>query len=181
MTTDRRIRPARLLALTAWGFLTWLLLTWTATVEVLLAGAVIALATACVLAPLGGVVRPWVLLRPRRLLGLARLTALAAGAVVRANLQLSRLIWQRHPRLRTGMVIAPTRVSTDGGFAAVGLLTSLIVDNQVVDADPDGHELLYHVLQRPSGGRAGAYEAINGPVEHRILDLDEADQRAGHD
>jgi multicomponent Na+:H+ antiporter subunit E len=60
-------------------------------------------------------------------------------------------------------------VRTDGGLAAVGLITSLIVDNQITDVDR-GHDLLqYHAVSVPEGDREQARDAVNGPVE-RLLE-----------
>ena len=56
---------ARLIALWCWAYLLWVLLTWTLTAEQLLFGAVVALAVAVALAPLGEVVRPWPQQPPR--------------------------------------------------------------------------------------------------------------------
>jgi multicomponent Na+:H+ antiporter subunit E len=125
---------------------------------------------AVALAPLGDVARPWRLLAPRRLAGAAVLLALAARQVVVANLRLSRLIWdpRLRRRLRTGMIIVPTSQVTEGGLTAVGLVTSVIVDNQLADLDPSRGQLQYHAVEVPDGGPEQAREQINGPVE-RIL------------
>ena len=53
-------------------------------------------------------------------------------------------------------------------FFVKRLLTSLVVDNQVVDVDPSSNEMLYHCLDVPEGDR---YDAVNGPLEQRILDV----------
>lgn len=55
---------------------------------------------------------------------------------VRANLRMSRRIWLSRSPLPTGMVVLPTRAEEKGALAAVSLLTSLVVDNQLVDVDP---------------------------------------------
>jgi multicomponent Na+:H+ antiporter subunit E len=167
----KRELVGRVAALSIWGYATWLLLTWTATLEMFVSGAVIAVMVAIALAPLGPVARPWAILWPPRLLATIVLTMVSAAKVVKANLLLARFIWSPRPPLTTGMVITDTTMRSEGGLAGVGVLTSLIVDNQVVDVDRERHELLYHVLQHPDGGRAGAYEAINGPVERRIAPL----------
>lgn len=125
------------------------------------------------LAPLGGVAGPWLLLRPRRLVAVVILLVAAAGRIVQANLKLSRLIW--HPRLtrpggplHSGMVIVPTRYEEAGDLAAVGLITSLIVDNQISDLDRSRRELQYHAVQVPEGSQDEASEEINAPVERMI-------------
>ena len=163
----------RVLALSCWAYLVWVLLTWTLTLETQLFGAGVALAVAVLLAPLGEVAPPWRLLAPRRLAGAAALLASVAGRVVVANLRLSRLIW--HPRLRrpggplrAGMVIVPTRYQAAGPLTAVGLITSLIVDNQITDLDVGRRQLQYHAVVVPDGGPEQAREEINGPVE-RLL------------
>jgi multicomponent Na+:H+ antiporter subunit E len=125
------------------------------------------------LAPLGEVAGPWRLLTPRRLAAAVVLLASAAGRIVRANLKLSRLIW--HPRLRrrdgplrSGMVIVPTRFASDGQLAAVGVITSLIVDNQLADLDRSCGELQYHAVQVPAGGPESKRQQINGPAEELL-------------
>jgi multicomponent Na+:H+ antiporter subunit E len=155
----------RVAGLACWAFLVWVLLTWTLSAEQLIFGAVIALVVAVALAPLGAVAGPWRLLRPRALAGGVWLLIVAAGRVLLANLRLSRRIWDPRRPLASGMVIAPTRERTDGGLAAVGVISSLIVDNQIVDLDVRAHELQYHAVSVPEGGAGTVYEEVNGPVE----------------
>ena len=160
----------RAMALFCWAYAVWVLLTWTRTAEQLLFGAGIAAAVAVALAPLGEVAGPWQLLTPRRLAGAALLLLLAARLTVVANLRLSRLIWdpRLRQRLRTGMIIVPTDQDSVGGLTAVGLITSVIVDNQLVDLDRSRRQLQYHAVEVPDGGPGQARRQINGPVE-RIL------------
>jgi multicomponent Na+:H+ antiporter subunit E len=63
------------------------------------------------------------------------------------------------------MVITPTRERQDWGLAAVGVVSSLIVDNQLADLDARARELQYHAFAVPDGGAEQAREQINGPVE----------------
>ena len=158
----------RVCALFCWAFGVWVLLTWTLTVQQLAFGAGIAAVVAVALAPLGDVAGPWQLLSPRRLAATAALLLLAARRIVIANLRLSRLIWDPRLPLRSGMVVVPTRERSAGGLTAVGLITSVIVDNQLVDVDRSRAQLQYHAVEVPAGGPARAREAINGPVEQRL-------------
>lgn len=177
MSTDKRgatgrgALARRVLALACWTYLVWVLLTWTLTLEMQLFGVGFALVVAVALAPLGEVAGPWALLTPRRLGGAVRLVTAAGGQIVLANLKLSRLIW--HPRLRrldgplrSGMVIVPTDYERAGQLTAVGLITSLIVDNQITDLDRSRRELQYHAVEVPEGGPEQARAAVNGPAEH---------------
>lgn len=152
-----------------WAFGVWLLLTWTLTVEQLLFGACIAAVVALALAPLGNVAGPWRLLRPRALAGGAWLLIATAGRVFLANVSLSRRIWDPRRPLASGMVIAPTRERADGGLAAVGVISSLIVDNQLVDLDARAHELQYHAVAVPDGGAEQVRRQVNGPVEDLLM------------
>jgi multicomponent Na+:H+ antiporter subunit E len=161
---SRRIL-ARLIGLCCWGYLVWALLTWTRTVEQVLSGAFIAAVVAVALAPLGEVAGPWRLLRPRALAGGVWLLLAAASRVLLANLRLSRRIWDPRRPLASGMVIMPTRERTDGGLAAVGVISSLIVDNQITDLDARAHELQYHAVAVPQGGPEEVRAQVNGPVE----------------
>jgi multicomponent Na+:H+ antiporter subunit E len=154
----------RFLSLTVWAYAVWVVLTWTRTAEQLLAGLAIAVLVAVALRPLGEVAAPWNILRPRRLTGLVLLGMSALGHVVAANVKLSRRIWAPSRPLRSGMVIVPTHARTDGELAMVGLVSSLIVDNQIVDLDRDAHLLQYHAVDVPRD-RDRAVTAINGPVE----------------
>jgi multicomponent Na+:H+ antiporter subunit E len=156
---------SRLIGLWCWAYLVWALLTWTLTVEQLVFGGAIALAVAVALAPLGEVAGPWRLLRPRALAGGVWLLLAAAGRVLLANLRLSRRIWDPRRPLASGMVITPTREREDWGLAAVGVISSLIVDNQITDLDARAHELQYHAVAVPEGGAEQARAQINGPVE----------------
>jgi multicomponent Na+:H+ antiporter subunit E len=155
----------RLAGLWCWCYLVWVLLTWTLTVEQQVYGACIAAAVALALAPLGEVAGPWRLLRPRALAGGAWLLLSAAGRILLANLELSRRIWDPRRPLASGMVITPTRERTDWGLAAAGVISSLIVDNQITDLDAHAHEFQYHAVMVPDGGKEKAYQEINGPVE----------------
>ena len=157
----------RVIALFCWAYGVWVLLTWTRTAEQLLFGAGIAAAVAVSLAPLGEVAGPWSLLTPRRLAGTVVLLLLAARQIVAANLRLSRLIWdpRLRQRLRTGMIIVPTSQDSAGGLTAVGLITSVVVDNQLADLDRSARQLQYHAVEVPGGGPEQAREHINGPVE----------------
>jgi multicomponent Na+:H+ antiporter subunit E len=167
----------RVAALFCWAFGVWVVLTWSRALEVLLFGAGTAAVTAVALAPLGEVARPWRLLHPRRLAGGVRLGLVAAGRIVMANLRLSRRIWAPSRPLRSGMVIAATRESSEGGLTAMGLLTSVIVDNQLVDVHRSGHRLQYHAVATPDGDAEQVRDAINGPVERLLARLEEAKER----
>lgn len=163
----------RVIALSCWAFLVWVLLTWTRTLEQLLFGAAVALGTAFALAPLGEVAGPWQLLAPRRLAAAAAMLVLVARRIVAANLRLTRLIWDPRRPLRSGMIIVPTQERSDGGLTAVGLITSVIVDNQLVDLDRETAQLQYHAVEIPDGGPASARAAINGPVERLLAGFSE--------
>jgi multicomponent Na+:H+ antiporter subunit E len=155
------------LALFCVAFAVWILLSWTATLEQLIVGAVCSVLVAVVCAPLGPVAAPWSM-RPRRMLAIATTSAWAVGRIVRANLSLSRRIWTPRPPLRPGMVIVATEMESEGELTAVGLISSLIVDNQIVDVDRSRHELLYHAVWIDSGDPADNRRKINGPLEERI-------------
>jgi multicomponent Na+:H+ antiporter subunit E len=155
-------------ALWCWAFLTWVLLSWTLTLEQLLVGAVLAVVVAVGCAPLGDVAAPWTVLRPRSLLAVLRLAGWALPRVVGANISLSRRIWSPRRPLRPGMVIVPTQMRTDGELTAVGLVTSLIVDNQVVDVDRGHHEMQYHAVWVDTPDPDRNRDLINGPVEERL-------------
>lgn len=153
----------RFLALWAWCFLVWVLLTWTPQPEQIIFGMIDTAVVAAALAPLGGWAGPWRLLRrPDRLIILALTSAVR---MVQANLRLSRRVWSPSRPLRSGMVIVPTTKSSEAGLTAVGVLTSLIVDNQIVDVDRSGHRLQYHAVDVPDRDPA---EHINAPVERRL-------------
>lgn len=147
-------------ALAFWCFLAWLLLTGSPTAETIAFGLVVSLLVAFVLAPLGPVVSPW------RVLSRVRLAGFVFSKVLRANISLARRIWTPALPLATGMVIVPTRFGDEGRVAAVGIVSSLIVDNQIIDLDLVRRELVYHCVAVPAEGRR--YDEINGPLERRI-------------
>jgi multicomponent Na+:H+ antiporter subunit E len=162
----------RRVALGVWAYAVWVLLTWTPfSWETEAFGLVTALVLAHALAPFGEVARPWLLVDPRRLAAIIRLLGGTLRGIVVANLKLARLIWTPGLPLRSGMVIVPTAERSDGGLAAVGLISSLIVDNQIVDVDRRLHLLQYHAVCVPEGGRERARAAINGPVEDMLEPL----------
>ena len=160
-------RGARVLGVTAWCLAIWLLLLGTVSVETIVVGLVVALVISIGLSGLDVLV-PWRLLTPARLFPLCLLCADSAARIVKANLTLARIVWRPRLQLATGMVVVPTRMRGDVELAGIAIITSLIVDNQIVDVDRARHELLYHCIEVPQGDR---YAAINGPVERRLLAL----------
>jgi multicomponent Na+:H+ antiporter subunit E len=156
-------------SLASWLFGIWVLLTWSPfTLEQELFGAGFAVAIAAVVAPFGGVVPPWRLLDPRRLFAVGWLVGETLVRIVVANVELAYRIWAPSRPLSSGMVIVPTQARSPGGLTAVGLISSLIVDNQIVDLDRRSHHLQYHAVTVPEGGPAARRAAINGPVERRL-------------
>jgi multicomponent Na+:H+ antiporter subunit E len=153
------------LALALWCLMVWILVTWTATVEQYAFGVAVSIAVALALAPLGPVVPPWKLLVPKNAYAALALLVTSLGRIVRANVRLARRIWSPSRPLSSGMVIVPTTQRTVLGLTVVGLLTSVIVDNQVVDVDRRRKELLYHAVAVPEGGPEQARAEINEPVE----------------
>lgn len=163
----------RFVALFIWAASVWLLLTWSTMLEQLVAGAVICLLVAVGLTPLGEVARPWRILRPRTLWAVPCLAVSALGRIVRANIGLSRRIWSPSRPLASGMLVVPTSLRSEGGLATMGLITSLIVDNQIVDLDLGRHEVQFHAIEVPSG-TAERVDRINGPVEHLLQPITES-------
>ena len=99
----------RFLVFASCGFLTWVLLTWTLTVEQLAFGAGIAVAVAIGLMQADRGVAPWRVLEPARLVRVLRLTVKALRRMVVANVVLARRIWSPSLPIRPGMVVVPTR------------------------------------------------------------------------
>lgn len=163
---------ARFAALATWAFVVWLLLTWTVTAEQLVTGALIAVLVALALTPLGEVVPPWRLAQPRRLLTGLWLVVVSLARVVRANVGLAARIWRPSRPRRSGMVVVPTTLRTDASLGVVGLVTSLIVDNQITDLDRDRHLLQYHAVSVPDGTKSEQAEAINAPTERLLARID---------
>ncbi len=163
---------ARVLHLSLWTFAVWILLTWTPfTLEQEAVGAGFSVLVAAAVAPFGPVAPVWRLLDPRRLLAVVRLVIEALVRILVANLKLARRIWSPRLPLSSGMVIVPTACRTDGALSAVALISSLIVDNQIVDLDRERRELQYHAVAVPSGGPLARRAAVNGPVERLVEPL----------
>jgi multicomponent Na+:H+ antiporter subunit E len=171
----------RVVALAAWVFLVWGVVTWTFTLEQVVFGVAFAAAVAVALTPLGEVKGPWWFIRPRRVVAAIRLLLESSRRVLMANLRLSARIWNPRLPLASGMVIVPTQEHTDGGLTAVGLISSLIVDNQITDIDR-GHGLLqYHAVSVPEGDREQARDSVNGPIERLLEPLMTHDGRPARD
>jgi multicomponent Na+:H+ antiporter subunit E len=166
-----RERVRRFAALWIWSAAVWMLLTWTATAEQLVFGAALSTAVAFALTPLGAVAAPWQLFTPKHFIGAVRLMFGSLMRIVRANVSLTRRIWSPSLPLRSGMIIVPTTMRSDGELAAVGLISSLIVDNQIVDLDRSRRELQYHAVAVPEGTPEERVAAVNGPIEERIVTL----------
>ena len=161
----------RTFALASWCYLVWVLLTWTRTAEQLLIGAGVSLLVGLALAPLGPVPGPWRLLVPRNAVAALKVLATAVVRVPVANVRLAARIWRPSRPLRSGMVLVPTEERSDLGLATVGLVTSLIVDNQIVDLDRGRHLLQYHAVDVPDGTPEHKRAAVNGPVERALEGL----------
>ncbi len=157
-----------------WSGAAWVLLTWKATVEQALYGLAVSLAVAVVMSPLGPAARPWQLLRPGRLMRVAALVATSAARIVWANIDLARRVWSPSRPIRTGMLVVPTDVRTDGGVTVLGLLGSIIVDHQLVDLEPG--RMQYHAVWVASEDPSEARERINGPVERLLRPIDEGER-----
>lgn len=138
-------------------------------------GAGVSVAVALVLAPLGPVARPWRALRPRRLVRLAALAATSTVRIVSANLVLARRVWSPSLPIRTGMLVIPTDLRSDGGITVIGLLGSIIVDHQLVDIEPG--RLQYHAVWVASEDPIEARERINGRLERLLQSFDEEARR----
>jgi multicomponent Na+:H+ antiporter subunit E len=164
----RLVLARRAATIAVWAFAVWLVLTWTVTAEQLTTGAVAAIAIGVAMAPLGDVVGPWRLLEPRRLAAVMSLVTVGLVKIVRANISLAVRIWRPSRPLRSGMVVVPTALCSDGGLASVGLISSLIVDNQIVDVGRRQHDLQYHAVDVPQGTKAEQAEAINAPIERQV-------------
>ncbi len=163
MTVTRRVA-----ALIVWSFAAWVLLTWTLTASQLLFGLGIAVAVAIGCAPLGEVATPWGTLEPCRFVTNARLVGSSLVRIVRANLSLSRRIWSPSRPLRSGMLIVPTDATSDAELTAVGVVSSLIVDNQLVDLDRRRHELQYHSVSILTLSGEDNRGHVNGPIERWV-------------
>ncbi|WP_345635876.1 Na+/H+ antiporter subunit E [Rugosimonospora acidiphila] len=152
-----------------WAYLVWTVLSWTLSAEQVIVGLALSALTASVCARLGPAAGPWTLLRPRRIAALVRLAGIVVARVVVANARLSRRIWSPHIPLRSGMLIVPTGVSGDAALATVGVLTSVIVDSQLVDLDRDRRQLQYHAVWIDLAEARHNHDRINGPVERQLL------------
>ena len=162
----------RAAALFSWAFLAWIVLTWTRSAEQLIFGAIASVLVAVACVPLGEVVPPWRLVEPRRIVVMARMAGLVVVNLVKANVSLSRRIWSPSRPLRPGMVIVPTNVRSEGALTAVGILTSLIVDNQIVDLDRRNNELQYHAVWVTTGDGQENRSRMNGPIERLLSELE---------
>lgn len=150
-------------------YLTWTLLTWTLTLEFVVVGAAVSIVITGVLLPLfadTGIIR----VTPSRIARAVELGLVAAGKIVVANITLARRIWAPSRPMRSGMVVVPTKVRTDAGLCGVGLVTSLIVDNQIVDVNRPRNSMLFHAIVVPD--QESAYDEINGPVDRRIAAME---------
>jgi multicomponent Na+:H+ antiporter subunit E len=156
--------------LALWAGLAWVLLTWTASVETFLYGVAVSIGVALILSPLGPVAPPWRLLNPRRLGRVAAVAVTATGRIIGANLVLARRVWAPSRPIRTGMLVVPTDLRSDGAVTAVGLLGSIIVDHQLVDLEPG--RLQYHAVHVVSEDPVEARDRINGRVERLLIPLD---------
>jgi multicomponent Na+:H+ antiporter subunit E len=163
-----RAHTARVFALACWSMLVWVLLTWTRTAEQLAVGAAVSLAVAAAIAPIGSVPGPWRLLTPRNLRRVLGLAAVAAARVVTANISLARRVWTPSRPLNSGMIITSTTQRSELGLTTVGLVSSLIVDNQIIDLDRARGQLQYHAVDVPPRDPDQGRDQVNGPLERHL-------------
>lgn len=149
-----------------WLWLLWLVLSWTATVEQVAYGFVFAVVLAVPLSALGPVARPWRLLHPVRVFGAICLAGAYLRRMAAANLQLARRIWLPSRPLRSGMVVVDDPTETDGSCTALGLMTSTVVDNQLVDLGQDrgSRAMQYHGVWITNDDPASNADKIFGPL-----------------
>lgn len=166
---EARSSVSQLFSTFTWAFACWLLLTWSTAPEQLLSGALLAIAVAAGSYGLGTVARPWALLDPRRLAALVKLSVVVLIGLLRAGMALSRVAWSRDARPRSGMVLVDTCEDRDGGLAAIGLLTSLTPDNQLVDVDRRRSRLLYYTLRVCTD--EGEQRAAPGRIEAAVAEV----------
>lgn len=168
---DNNSPLARWAAYWPWCYLSWLAITWDKSAEQIVFGAVASVIVAAALTPLGPALQPWLLLDPRRWWVLLRTAVYVLAHLAAANVSLARRIWSPSRPLKPGMVIVPTQARSDGELTALAMLTSLIVDNQIVDLDRRSHQLQYHAVwcgsPKPQDNRA----KINGPLERLLARL----------
>lgn len=146
-------------------------MSWSTSREQLLYGLVTAVVAALAISPLGPAARPWLLVDPRRLARLVALAATSLGRILWANLMLARRVWSPSLPLRSGMLVIPTEMRSDAAVCAVALVSSVIVDNQLVDLD-DGR-LQYHAVWVESEDPQEARERIHGRLERLIQPLED--------
>lgn len=143
-SSDDVDRATNLGAAFCWVLLVWLLLTWSTAPDQVLTGVVVALIASRPLAALGPVSRPWVLLRPASILAGARLVVRYLPSMALANARLARRVWSRTIPLRSGMVVVADPTTTAGARTALAVMTSTVVDYQLVAIDDDRRRLKYH-------------------------------------
>ncbi len=160
-------------ALAVWSGTAWALLTWKAAVEQVAYGVAVSVAVAVALLPLGPVARPWRLLQPGRLMRLAALAATSLGRILWSNVVLARRVWSPSLPIRSGILVVPSDLRSDGAVTAIGLLGSIIVDHQLVDLEPG--RLQYHAMWVTSEDPNEARERINGRLERLLRPLDETE------
>jgi multicomponent Na+:H+ antiporter subunit E len=158
-------------ALAVWSGTAWVLLTWKLAVEQVAYGAAVSIAVGLALLPLGPAARPWRLVRPGRLVRLAAVGATSLVRILRANVVLARRVWSPSLPIRSGMLVVPSDLRTDGAVTAIGLLGSIIVDHQLVDLEPG--RLQYHAIWVTSEDPNEAREHINGRLERLLQPLEE--------
>ena len=162
---------SRWIASFCWAYLTWTVLSWTLSVEQIGVGIAVSAFAATMCAQLGPMAGPWQVLRPRRAAALVRMAGYVLVRMVRANLALSRRIWAPRMPLPSGMVVVPTTARTDGALTAVGILTSVIVDSQLVDLNRPRGELQYHVVSADRTDPEDNRRRINAPIEDRLTPM----------
>lgn len=170
-TRQKRWWLSRWAAIWPWCYLTWLGITWDKAAEQVTFGAISSAIVALALVPLGPVLKPWGLLSPRRDLVLLRIGAQTLGHLVMANLSLSKRIWSPSRPLKPGMIVVPTSAVSEGELAAVGMLTSLVVDNQLIDLDRRSQRLQYHAVWCDSASPEVNRSKVNGPLEQLLAEL----------
>ena len=152
-------------------FLFWLLLTWSISVQELIAGAVVSLAVALFSARFFIHEKPFWLFNPAKLLmGLVFWLGTFMVEMLKANIDVAKRCLTGCKNVNPGIVKVPVDLKSENGQAALANAITLTPGTITMDIAEEEGQTYYYIhwidVTKPSGSEAG--DAIKGTLENGL-------------
>ncbi len=166
----RKTKASSVIAAFVVCFAFWLLLTWSFSVQELIAGAVVSLAAALFSARFFIHEKAFWFCNPAKLFtGLFYWVCVFPGELIRANVHMAKLVLSGCKNLKPGIVKIPVDLKSDYGQAALAnsiTLTPGTITMEIAEEEGQTNYYVHWIEAETDGAEAG--EAIKGRMEKWI-------------